>query len=226
MAAAMLATYPDVFAGGAIIAGLPHGSAKTIPEAFDRMRGHGGPSDKELRSILRESSPHKGPWPRISIWHGTADRTVNTSNAAAIASQWLAVHDLTEGPEDSRTSGALSRQAWYDVHGISQVEVNTIAGMGHGVPLDVTTSGTAGPYMLDVGISSTNNIACFWGISSPQANNSKLSRNDTDQASSALQSSRRVQLELSTFTADHSPSTELGVRSIIEDALRTAGLMR
>jgi poly(3-hydroxybutyrate) depolymerase len=48
MAGAMLATYPEVFAGGAIIAGLPFGSAQTIPEAFDRMRGHGGPSEREL----------------------------------------------------------------------------------------------------------------------------------------------------------------------------------
>ena len=43
MASVMLATYPEIFAGGAIIAGLPYGSAATIPEAFDRMRGHGGP---------------------------------------------------------------------------------------------------------------------------------------------------------------------------------------
>jgi poly(3-hydroxybutyrate) depolymerase len=41
MAGAMLATYPEVFAGGAIIAGVPYGSAKTLPEAFDRMRGYG-----------------------------------------------------------------------------------------------------------------------------------------------------------------------------------------
>jgi poly(hydroxyalkanoate) depolymerase family esterase len=30
MASAMLATYPEVFAGGAIIAGLPHGSARSV----------------------------------------------------------------------------------------------------------------------------------------------------------------------------------------------------
>lgn len=48
MTAAMLASYPEVFKGGAIIAGLPYGSAKTVPEAFDRMRGHGGPPAGEL----------------------------------------------------------------------------------------------------------------------------------------------------------------------------------
>ncbi|WP_419697329.1 PHB depolymerase family esterase (plasmid) [Mesorhizobium muleiense] len=37
MTSVMLACYPEVFAGGAIIAGLPYGSAKTVPEAFDRI---------------------------------------------------------------------------------------------------------------------------------------------------------------------------------------------
>src|SRR6185295_5408523 len=81
MASVMLATYPEIFAGGAIIAGLPHGSASSIPEAFDRMRGHGGPADPALQALLRNASSHKGPWPTISIWHGTADQTVNVSNA-------------------------------------------------------------------------------------------------------------------------------------------------
>ncbi|RWM05653.1 MAG: hypothetical protein EOR73_33285, partial [Mesorhizobium sp.] len=72
MAAAMLATYPEVFSGGALIAGLPYGSAATIPEAFDRMRGHGGPSEQDLQRALRGASDHQGPWPRISIWHGAA----------------------------------------------------------------------------------------------------------------------------------------------------------
>src|ERR1700677_3699822 len=37
MASAMLATYPELFAGGAIIAGLPHGSARSVQQAFDAM---------------------------------------------------------------------------------------------------------------------------------------------------------------------------------------------
>lgn len=40
MANVMLATYPEVFAGRAIIAGLPYGAASTVSETFDRMRGH------------------------------------------------------------------------------------------------------------------------------------------------------------------------------------------
>ena len=35
MASVMLATYPEVFAGGAIIAGLPYGCANNVKQAFE-----------------------------------------------------------------------------------------------------------------------------------------------------------------------------------------------
>jgi feruloyl esterase len=37
MTSVMLATYPDVFAGGAIVAGLPYGAATTVQQAFETM---------------------------------------------------------------------------------------------------------------------------------------------------------------------------------------------
>ena len=163
MAAAMLANYPEVFAGGGIIAGLPYGSAATIPEAFDRMRGHGGPSEEDLQRLLQRASTHKGPWPRISIWQGSADHTVAPSNAAPIASQWRGVHGLKKAPAQLTTNGTLSRQVWHDDAGNVAMEINTIAGMGHGTPLGENL-GAPGPYMIDVGISSTREIAGFWGI--------------------------------------------------------------
>jgi poly(hydroxyalkanoate) depolymerase family esterase len=37
MTSVMLATYPDAFAAGAIIAGLPYGTATNVNEAFESM---------------------------------------------------------------------------------------------------------------------------------------------------------------------------------------------
>ena len=37
MTSVMLATYPDVFAGGAIIAGLSYGAANNVQQAFENM---------------------------------------------------------------------------------------------------------------------------------------------------------------------------------------------
>ena len=215
MASVMLATYPEVFAGGAIIAGLPYGSANTIPEAFDRMRGHGGPSEQNLQRLLRAASQHDGRWPRISIWHGSADSTVAHSNAEAIVGQWRGVHRLGTSPTLTQVAGRQSRRVWCDADGTELLEVHTIAGMGHGTPLDTKGNdglGTPAPFMLEVGISSTRHIANFWGIAA--FGNPAASRTEA-----APQSPRR---ELAAASPEVAST---GVRKIIEDALRSAGLM-
>ena len=95
MAAAMLATYPEVFAGGAVIAGLPFGVAISVPEAFDRMRGYGGPRPEALADLVSAASPHTGRWPTLSVWHGSADQTVDQSNASALVEQWGSLHGVS-----------------------------------------------------------------------------------------------------------------------------------
>lgn len=233
MAAAMLASYPDVFAGGAIVAGLAYGSAKTIPEAFDRMRGHGGPSEEHLRRILRNGSEHRGPWPRISIWQGTGDQTVDASNAYAIASQWWGVHQIERAPTHSKTDGANARQSWCDASGTVVLEINMIAGMGHGTPIDKSVYGAPGPYMLDVGVSSTREMAQFFGIAdgatSAHAGSNGDKVIDAPRPIGSRSKAGRVTSarspELSETPDLESPPVS-GVQRTIEDALRAAGLMR
>ena len=56
---------------------------------------------------------------------------------------------------------------WRDTKGRALIEVHSIAGMGHGTPIDANAAeggSAAGPFMLDVGISSTLEIARCWGI--------------------------------------------------------------
>lgn len=217
MAVSLLSNYPEVFAGGGIIAGLPHGSAKTIPEAFDRMRGHGGPSEHELQRLLARASTHQGPWPRVSIWHGSADKTVAHSNADAIAGQWRGVHGLDDAPTHQTTAGPHTKRAWHDETGSTVLEINTIAGMGHGTPLDGEL-GAAGPYMLDVGISSTREIARFWGLATTEARSSAGKKPNVEPRGVPRAAAPPTDVPRETVAA--------GPRKIIEDALRAAGLMR
>jgi feruloyl esterase len=106
MAAVMLATYPEVFAGGAIVAGLPFGVARNVQEALDAMFQGGSRSAEELAQKVRSASPHNGPWPRISVWHGSADATVKLSNAGEIEKQWAAVHGVqSKRPSRTRSTG-------------------------------------------------------------------------------------------------------------------------
>jgi poly(hydroxyalkanoate) depolymerase family esterase len=173
MTSAMLACYPEVFAAGAIIAGLPYGAAGNVTDAFDSMSRSPSRPSKEWGDLLRHGSwslghSHDGPWPRISIWHGDADRVVVPANAHEILKQWTDVHALPIGPSSETTVDGYLRQVWCDGAEQDVIEAYTISRMAHGTPLATGTAigdcGVAGPFMLDVGISSSYRIAEFFGI--------------------------------------------------------------
>ena len=163
MAANLLATYPEDFAAGAIIAGLPYGAASSMPEAFEAMASGRPRSAADWAALVRAASPHRGPWPRVSIWQGDADTTVRPVNGEQLARQWAALHGTTGAPVESG-SGAHRAQAWRDAKGQVVLEHHIIAGMAHGVPLDTSGIGQAGPYFLQAGIGSTAAIAEFFGL--------------------------------------------------------------
>jgi poly(hydroxyalkanoate) depolymerase family esterase len=166
MTSVMLATYPDVFAAGAIIAGLPYGTATNVQRAFESMfQGRPRPA-REWGDLVRRASPHRGPWPRVSVWHGDADATVKSANADDIVRQWTNVHGLETAPTECVVDG-YRRQVWRAA-GEDVIESYTITGMAHGTPLATGSSdrqcGTAGPFLLEVGISSSHHIATFFGL--------------------------------------------------------------
>jgi poly(hydroxyalkanoate) depolymerase family esterase len=178
MASAMLASYPEVFAGGAIIAGLPYGCARSVQQAFEAMFTEQARDGSTLGDYVRAASKHRGPWPRISIWHGTADPIVKASNADDIVRQWIDVHALSAIPPFEETIGRHTRRVWIDTDGEPLIEAFSISGMAHGVPLAPTSQdncGAAGAFFLDAGISSTQHIAGFWRLGERSA---ELSRPD------------------------------------------------
>jgi poly(3-hydroxybutyrate) depolymerase len=152
MTSVMLAVYPEVFSGGAIVAGLPYGCANNLVDALQCMQtGHpsGGPTisfgrgnSPSLRALsksagviplppsfclffpllcpptppggggftpaqwgdfVRRASHNTGPFPRVSIWHGSADTTVNPVNATSEMQQWTNIHgiDPASGVQDT-----------------------------------------------------------------------------------------------------------------------------
>jgi feruloyl esterase len=166
MTAAMLATYPEVFAAGAIIAGLPYGTASNVQQAFESMFQGRTHTPREWGDLVRRESTHRGPWPRVSIWHGDADATVKPSNADALVQQWTNVHGIDATPVEGKVSG-YPHKVWRR-DGIDLVESYTITGMAHGTPLATGTQngqcGVAGPFLLEAGISSSWHIAQFFGL--------------------------------------------------------------
>lgn len=203
MTAVMLATWPELFAGGAIIGGLPYRCAGGVPEALARMRGDGGADDAGLVAAVRNASPHPGPWPRVSLWHGGADTTVSPLNMDRLGEQWRGVHGVTGAPSTTAGPG-WTRRAWRGPNGQAVVEEWVLAGMGHGVPIDPDgpdALGASGPHMLDIGVSSTAAIARGWGLIGAEA--------------MPLPRPRRT-----------APPPIAGLQHTIEGALRAAGLMR
>jgi poly(hydroxyalkanoate) depolymerase family esterase len=219
MAATMLATYPDVFAGGAVIAGLPFGVANSVPEAFDRMRGQGLRGSAALSNLVRSASSHSGDWPILSVWHGSADQTVDQTNASALVEQWRSLHGAPAAPSRTDLVHGYPHRVWVNSSGSDVIEEYCITGLSHGTPLDIRGSlhgEKAAPFMLDAGISSTRLIARFWGIVPDQAEDH---RRRSPAASSEAVEQRPRQL-------DTSSSVPPDTRRTIEDALRSAGLMK
>lgn len=217
MTSAMLASYPEKFAGGAIIAGLPHGAAASMPEAFQQMQRH-TPSNRTTGAAIRRASEHRGAWPTVSVWHGTADTIVHSSNADAIVRQWLEVHGLPDTPTETGKVDGHARRAWRDAAGRLLIEEYRIAGMDHGVPLATqgeSGCGEAGAFMLEAGISATVHSAREWGLLGERAATTRASGEEAVPV--PLPAPEHAALP---------PHSHFQVGQVIEQALRSAGLMK
>jgi len=159
MTAVMLATYPEMFAGGAVIGGVAFGTAQNVRDALESMRAAPLRTPTQWGDVVRAASGHKGPWPKISLWHGALDPVVNINNAQASVAQWADLHGLSlTGATQDMVDGAI-HLSWDD-----KLEVYTLPAMGHGTPIDSRDLGQPGPFILEAGISSTRRIAEFWGL--------------------------------------------------------------
>ncbi len=170
MTSALLAAYPEVFAAGAVVAGLPHGAAASVQEAFAAMAAAQPREQQHWGDKVRAASAHAGPWPRIAIWHGDADATVRPGNRDAIIAQWRDVHDLNLTPTRTDNLAGHRREVWANAAGDPTIECVTIGGMGHGAAVGAAGPdgcGEAGPYLIETGLSSAQEIARFFGIAKP-----------------------------------------------------------
>jgi poly(3-hydroxybutyrate) depolymerase len=177
------------------------------------------PSRAALASRLANAADHDGPWPTLSVWHGTADHLVVPANAGVIVDQWRDRIGLSDVHGEIDTVDGQRRTTWRDGGGRAMVERYDIEGMGHGVPLATHgegSCGTAGAHMLEAGICSTLRIAGSWGLTGDAA---KHSAGRVEAVPAAKPAPRRRARPAPTPRAT-------GVGAVIEDALGAAGLMR
>ena len=171
MTSVMLATYPDVFKAGAIVAGVPYLCATAAgAQTTACNNGTNVETPQQWGDKVRSASSWTGPWPRVSIWHGTADGTVNYQNLTEIMKQWTNVQGIDQTPDTSDTVAGYPHSVYRDGAGNALVETYSITGMGHGQPIDPGTGpqqcGVAAPYILDVNICASFYIAQWFGVTS------------------------------------------------------------
>jgi poly(hydroxyalkanoate) depolymerase family esterase len=129
MAAVMGETYPDLYAAVGIHSGVAYGAAKDVMSAFAAMRGVSHfsapvPQAKALRA---------GPAVRMIVFQGSADHTVDASNAARIVAAAGVGDDAEQRQDTGRSIGGrtYTRTTLAGTGGDSEVEYWLVDGAGH-----------------------------------------------------------------------------------------------
>jgi poly(hydroxyalkanoate) depolymerase family esterase len=165
MAAALLAAYPDLFAAGASIAGMPVSAARSGMQAILRMAAPSlDQTPEDWAAHTRSTAPDgfTGPWPRLSVWQGQADTTVGPENAALLAAQWRALHNLAAPTVTERISNGVRHQIWPNAKD-GLVELWSLPHLQHAYPTGPRTI-TPGHFVEPAAIDATAMIMRFLGL--------------------------------------------------------------
>ena len=168
MTAVMLAAYPERFAGGAIVAGVPYRCADDVLKALQCMSPGIDQTPAEWRRRVREAGGVEGPVPLVSIWHGDADTRVVPRNRQELVEQWTAVHGLPATPTRTDRNGRVTRYSYTDSAGVTQVESVLVEGLAHAFPIRTDGGppcGQPGDYVVAAGVCAAREISRFWGLS-------------------------------------------------------------
>jgi poly(hydroxyalkanoate) depolymerase family esterase len=165
MAAAMLAAYPDLFAAGASVAGMPVGAARSSMQALLRMASAGPKqSPKAWADHVRSAAPQgfTGPWPRLSIWQSQTDTTVAPENATLLATQWRALHGLDTPAMVEQVRNGVTHRTWPDGNK-RLVEFWSLPHLPHAYPVGARVV-TPGHFVEPAPVDATAAIVRFFGL--------------------------------------------------------------
>jgi poly(hydroxyalkanoate) depolymerase family esterase len=172
MTEVMMATYPDVFAGGAVMSGLPYGCAMSITDANGCQMGSVSKTPQQWGTLVRNAFPgYTGPYPRLVAFHGSTDTTVAPADLQQSVDQWSNALGIDETPEVNETFRTATHKVFRDAGGRSMIETYLIGGMGHALTVDVGSNvdqgGATGAFSEDHDIYSSYYTAVFWGLTTP-----------------------------------------------------------
>jgi poly(hydroxyalkanoate) depolymerase family esterase len=173
MTADLLADYPNVFAAGAIIAGIPVGCASNLASAELCIELPTSKTPQQWGDAVRQADPaYHGHYPRVAIWNGTEDTVVNPANAQEAEEQWMNVWGLPSTPTWTTTVPGDDGHADLVIdHGGTRwrpdVQRDVVQGVNHGTPVapgpGPQRCGTVAPFFVD-SVCSSRLISEFWGL--------------------------------------------------------------
>ena len=174
MTSVMLATWPDLFAGGAIFSGLPYRCATTVTGAFDCQNMSVHPERKKSPAqwgdLVRDAFPEfTGPYPRVFIAHGTQDFTVHSDAAIELDDQWTDVHGIDTAPDATETVSGHTRSL-HERDGEVVVESWRVSGMGHAFPIGQDPEhgcGQVAAFFEDRDLCGAYRALKFFGVAGP-----------------------------------------------------------
>jgi len=141
----MAAEYPDVFAAGSAMMGVPATCFATTGGSTwssDCANGNITKTAQQWGDAARAMYPgYTGTYPRMQLWHGTADPTLNYHNFGEEIKQWTNLKGVSQTPvsTDSPQSG-WTRTRYGNNTTQAPVEGISISGLGHSLPLAGTVA--------------------------------------------------------------------------------------
>lgn len=168
MASGMLANYPELFTGGAVVAGIPFPCAEGLITGISCMRNGPSQTPDELVALVKNINPTQTIWPKLSVWTGANDSIVNPLNSSIFAQQWASLSALERKPIINKKSGYTITR-WHNLAKEAQVELIEVSELGHGIMVNpkVENGGVESDYLLTSPVSTVKHVIDFWQLSSP-----------------------------------------------------------
>lgn len=173
MSVVMIATEPSLFKSAAIFAGGPYKPGNNIFSSSGTMIWGVNKTPEEWKELVwRENPAFKGKYPKVIVYHGTADPIVNIRNANELVEQWTFLNKGDTIPDriDSTYLGKrdIMRLAYFDKDNDEAVVFYKINDLGHAVPIDpgncFNQGGKSGVFGTIKNYFATYYTACDFGL--------------------------------------------------------------
>jgi acetylxylan esterase len=140
MTSVLLGAYPDVFAAGSVMSGVPYGCFATTDGSEWNSQCATGQVDltpARWAQLVDDAYPgYRGKRPRVQLWHGSEDETLSFANFREGVEQWTQVLGTGRAPAViDQPRPTWTREAYTNRSGRVLVEAYTLHGGPHAAAL-------------------------------------------------------------------------------------------